>query len=563
MEHLSKNHNTIAVAYSQQDAESFLASEWLEKSQLLALTPAAYIVFARNDIECRRSTDFFTDEQQAKCAVTGREAFEYLRKAFKSQFTSVRGIEVPFSFLGYTITVISERIWLTLPDARNYVLFNGSGFSTYDTKVGVHNTLLSKLIHECEWITLPYIKPSCLQFRLWFRYWQLKKYSSYSSTIALSAKSKIHTFARAYSKKHSEKIVLVKPYNGASFISYLRSVLRGHPIIDNYAIPSKCETEIKQLQAIISNSSNSVRRALEPLTPLITHKLLTFISLYRDCKKILSKFPRKSVVYCQEANELQNSPLNCAAISEGFIIRNMNHNSLPLPQNETAKQLMQTMLEGRIINSLTSEYITWSPHTAAFAGRLGQGVTIKPHMPEYPPLKKQPYFKILYASNAVDYDHFYPFIIETSDEFAQAAVSFVENVTFSNNLRVTIRIRNKPEFNPQVFKEMAKTQLSEYVQIEDSGQDFLSQLSKSNLLVAYMSSTIEQALQMRIPVLLWGPTVRHQHLKAQKTPPTKNKRSAVYVVYDKNKLNMMIAAIKDAHNNRPLTNEELQVHLFK
>jgi hypothetical protein len=94
--------------------------------------------------------------------------------------------------------------------------------------------------------------------------------------------------------------------------------------------------------------------------------------------------------------------------------------------------------------------------------------------------------------------------------------------------------------------------------VEITGIDtpFLDALAHADLLVSFMSSTIEQALQARVPVLLWGPTRRHVHIPARAEPPTDKSRSAVYVAHNGNHLRSMLKAIRDWHLGIPLTDEE-------
>ena len=61
-----------------------------------------------------------------------------------------------------------------------------------------------------------------------------------------------------------------------------------------------------------------------------------------------------------------------------------------------------------------------------------------------------------------------------------------------------------------------------------TGGSFLDDLANADLLVSYCSTTIEEALQARRPVLMWGGTRRYSHLPARETVPSPGSRAAVY-----------------------------------
>ena len=87
--------------------------------------------------------------------------------------------------------------------------------------------------------------------------------------------------------------------------------------------------------------------------------------------------------------------------------------------------------------------------------------------------------------------------------------------------------------------------------------DFLREMAASDLLVSHFSTTVEQALQMGKPVLLWGSTRRYCQFPARWEPPSAGSRSAVYAVRDAADLPAMLAAIRLHHSGKPLSDEEV------
>ena len=80
--------------------------------------------------------------------------------------------------------------------------------------------------------------------------------------------------------------------------------------------------------------------------------------------------------------------------------------------------------------------------------------------------------------------------------------------------------------------------------------------------MSYSSTTIEEALNARCPVLLWGGSMRYHHLTPSMFHPTIEERHAVYAPRDINDLGSMISAILDVHKGRPLTNDEIKDYVW-
>lgn len=67
---------------------------------------------------------------------------------------------------------------------------------------------------------------------------------------------------------------------------------------------------------------------------------------------------------------------------------------------------------------------------------------------------------------------------------------------------------------------------------------------------------------MRRPVLLWGGSRRSRYLPGRTKPPTPADRGAVYVAHDPGALAELLPAILDAHAGRPLTDAEIEPHVW-
>ena len=91
---------------------------------------------------------------------------------------------------------------------------------------------------------------------------------------------------------------------------------------------------------------------------------------------------------------------------------------------------------------------------------------------------------------------------------------------------------------------------------------FREDLLASDLLVAFRSTTIEEALHARRAVLLWGASARYRYLPARTAPPRPGDRGAVYAAATEAELAHLLPAILDHHVGRPLTDVEIAPHVW-
>ena len=152
-----------------------------------------------------------------------------------------------------------------------------------------------------------------------------------------------------------------------------------------------------------------------------------------------------------------------------------------------------------------------------------------------------------------------PWVFETSDEFVVGLVKLVQAVQQLENTKLIIRFRLFPECQIKSLKQLLPK--SNCYEIKTSGA-FMEDLAKTDLLVSYASTTIEEALYARRPVLLWGGSSRYLHIPAREMYPTENDRSAIYTPGTEKKLLPMLKSILNCHTGKPLTDDELKEHVW-
>ena len=116
---------------------------------------------------------------------------------------------------------------------------------------------------------------------------------------------------------------------------------------------------------------------------------------------------------------------------------------------------------------------------------------------------------------------------ETLDEYVDGMVSLVNVVSQLDGVRLIIRFRSIDGLTPEELKTLLPKCGSYFIAPDG---DFASYLSIADLLVSFSSTTIEEALQGNIPVLLFNKYNRYKHILGMDLSPDvpKIEASAVY-----------------------------------
>jgi len=104
------------------------------------------------------------------------------------------------------------------------------------------------------------------------------------------------------------------------------------------------------------------------------------------------------------------------------------------------------------------------------------------------------------------------YVYETADEYLEALRDLAHAVEKVPETVLVIRFRPSEEISVQDLRELVP--FSDRV-ILSTEKPFADVLGMTDLLVSFSSTTIEEALQQRIPVLLYGGGGRYQHVPAQ------------------------------------------------
>jgi hypothetical protein len=119
-------------------------------------------------------------------------------------------------------------------------------------------------------------------------------------------------------------------------------------------------------------------------------------------------------------------------------------------------------------------------------------------------------------------------VFETPDEYVQSICDLAAAVKDLPNVRLVVKFRPSPDIRVEDLQALVPYFDRITLSVDES---FLDVLGFADLLVSFSSTTIEEALQNCVPVLLYGCGGRYQHIPGvEVTPEVSLPEAAVYVV---------------------------------
>lgn len=141
---------------------------------------------------------------------------------------------------------------------------------------------------------------------------------------------------------------------------------------------------------------------------------------------------------------------------------------------------------------------------------------------------------------------------ETLDEYVDSIISLIQSVDRLDGVHLIVRYREIDGLSVEELKSLLPVSAKYSVA---SGGNFADYLALADLLISYSSTTIEEALQNNIPVLLFNPYQRYIHIKGVEISSENQpgEPSAVYNVNSSEGLEPALRWIADHHLNQPKT----------
>ena len=161
----------------------------------------------------------------------------------------------------------------------------------------------------------------------------------------------------------------------------------------------------------------------------------------------------------------------------------------------------------KIVNPSYNSFACWSPAAAAltreFLNKRSAPVVPVLSLPSVASVPSADRPRVLHAGSFLGWAGFLPWVIETSDEYCDSILALDRAVSKELGVDLIVRAKRKSECAPEHLTKLLPARPG--LTITDTATTpYHVAVQEADLLVSFMSTTIEEALMLRRPVLLWG-----------------------------------------------------------
>jgi hypothetical protein len=560
-----------AVLYSSKDAQRLL-KEHPNVDRVLTLTPDARATLTNSTLPLLTTLDTYSDYDHRRVMVRVRRMEKQLKNKLDSLDISISSKET-LSALLHLIASFTSRLWETLKNTGPWLVPTPLGWVNISDLHEAHRTLLVHISTQSPPFSLGVDKS------LWSPIIRilnqlLLKITKKQHVVLLTGYSYgLTSISQELNQRYNHFTTMDVRGSTGKFREVFKVLLSifhaitGQPKITYTAVPTYSEKKISAIEEYLTYITDPViQNAIEFFKHRLTQDTILTDGLNKDTDLLVKSVCPKAVwshslrwgigAVLGEVSLLYKIP--CILIS---------HGSHPKPENVTSAFEHRELAQGLLFSPLASNNLLQSPHAEQAVSSFGESFLCTrshPVMWSYSKtptiIKKDSIKTILHAGTFKRWDVTRPWIYETSDEFIEGLSTLIQATTRLKNVELIIRIRPMLECQIKTLKVLLPK--SNCYKIKTSGS-FLEDLALADLLVSYSSTTIEEALYARRPVLLWGGSQRYMHLPVASTEkPTETSRSAVYAPKAENELLPMLTSILEYHASKPLTNYELKGHIW-
>jgi hypothetical protein len=219
----------------------------------------------------------------------------------------------------------------------------------------------------------------------------------------------------------------------------------------------------------------------------------------------------------------------------------------------------------RAPQGLTDNLVIWSPWFARAAQQYctpSPGPRLVPLQLKHPVSSRAPSStgmrRILVADTFASWWMTNWVFMQTSNEFIDGLKRLKAAVAQLPNTELVVRLKEKPECRAHDVKHLIGTDGP--IKFETRSEPFPVAAAAADLITAFFSTTLLEAIEIGRPVFLFGGTDRVRFLPARTTPPTgSNERDTVYALPQGESTGELAAFLDDilnAHAGKPLTRKE-------
>jgi len=565
----------IWVVVDREDAGR-LPAEALS-GRVLAITPvarAALVGKAADMVDARRH---FGDWAQARTVAAVRRA----RRKLESALAGLPGADEihreialdHFQRSAYT----GYRLWFTLGADGPWMVAAGEDWQRAETHEAAYAALLRRMLTplvtgQARVARVGTPPLPALYRRL--RQALLRAACRNRPTFVSGARKGMFGLLDAIAGDPARPRIVVVQSSGGGWRDYLRlargawRMAAGERFLDVSLITSPCGDSVDAADRLIESVDDLViAEAFSHYRELLAYRLAQAAPAREDARAIVSAASPKHYLSA-DASRISDWSL-AAACGERRVTRwVLSRNTHVAPTSRMAEDACRSYFYARYPKGLVDQYVFWTPHGAnaarEFLPRELHHAIIPVRavaIPDETRGNAPPRIKsILVADTYSAFWTINTWAFQTSDEFLYGLENLVKVALSLPDVKIVVRAKDRAELPLSTYVRLF--QKSNRLVIRLRSGEFRNDLQNCDLLVASRSTTIEEALHLRKPVLLWGGTSRYRYLPSTMTLPTATKRSAIYSADTAASLHEILPRILEHHSGKPLTDDELSSHIW-
>lgn len=568
--------DAIWVLANAADARRFLAAP-ATGATVLALTPSARAVLAGAAVRQLDPRRRFTDWAQARTVAAVRRARQRLVAAVAA-LPGARAIQREIAldhFLRAAYT--GYRLWFTLGAAGPWMVPEGEGWRRCETRDDAYRALLchmlAPLVAGQTEVARARTPPLPGLYRA-LRGGLLRHACRNRVAFVSGARKGMFGLLDAIAAETAPARIVVVQAMGGGWRDYLRlarnawRILRGERFIDVALLGAPAGDASAAADRLIAAVDDAViEAAFGFYRALLAYRLAQAAPALEDaCAITAAAAPRHYL--SADASRLSDLALAEVCGERGTTRWVMSRNTHVRPSSRLAEDACQGYFLARHPAGLVDRYLFWTPHGAAAARAVlprARWAAIEPVAAirvEPPPAHglRRTQRRILVADTfaALWFTHSWAF--QTSDEYMDGLAALVRAVEALPDATLLIRAKARHELDLAAYRRLLPA--SPKVEIKIRDVPFREDLLESDLLVAFRSTTIEEALHARRPALLWGGSARYRYLPARTEAPRLGDRGVLYAAATPADLARLLPAILEQHAGKPLADAEIAPHVW-
>tara|TARA_Y100001970_G_scaffold294127_1_gene447188 strand:- start:30233 stop:32005 length:1773 start_codon:yes stop_codon:yes gene_type:complete len=568
---------SVAVLWTAEDARRLLLDA-PKVSSAIGLTPVSRIKELDTFVKVINNQDNFNNIKQAYLIEKVETVREKLIKQFENCPEFSPGVREIVLDHYNRVAFSSLRLWESLGEVGPWIIRIDSDWKTFNTRKAAFHALIDQgLVNkiDSEKSAAKLREPFFISFFCWLQRITLGKILCKKTNVLSNALKEKSGLLPAISETSPELTIviaqpsrsLLKPY-AILFRDIARSFMCKSPI--QYTLtPQFSSPQNDFVKKIISAVEDPViKPAFDCYQDLMVYRIMILQALESEANNLCRNIPFKAFIAAELSNVLGwllSQATKDASIPRIVLSRNAHAPAV----DKLGLMAVRDYFRARYPKNMVDTYLMWSPLGLAAAKQVlpeTEHSAIKNVRVLSNQVKKN-YKKnlnrdrfILFADSFVTWWYPHNWIYQNSDEFIQCLIDFCDAIKQVDKVEALVRVKHKHECDLPAINQLVNPPKNVKINIRDGS--FAKDVERADLVISFRSTTIEESIHARTPVLLWGASMRHPYLDVQNIKPNISKRSAIYMSNRKENLAEMISSILDAHAGRPLIDEEIEPYVF-